>query len=101
MNACGQRRRERRTVGGERAATDALIEYLGCWGVKPVVEAFDPGSNSGRARGRGLLQHAQGMNADLLVMGAYGQGRMMQFLGLGGATAKVITGNTMPLLLTH
>ena len=48
-----------------------------------------------------LLQHAQGMNADLLVMGAYGQGRMMQFLGLGGATAKVITGNTMPLLLTH
>jgi nucleotide-binding universal stress UspA family protein len=87
--------------GGERAATDALVDYLGCWGVKPVVEPFDPGSNSGRARGRGLLQHAQGMNADLLVMGAYGQGRMMQFLGLGGATAKVITGNTMPLLLTH
>jgi nucleotide-binding universal stress UspA family protein len=41
------------------------------------------------------------MSADLLVMGAYGQGRMMQFLGLGGATAKVISANTMPLLLAH
>ena len=87
--------------GGERVPTDGLVDYLGAWGVKAVVEAFDPGSNSARARGRGLLQHAQGMNADLLVMGAYGQGRMMQFLGLGGATAKVITANTMPLLLAH
>ena len=87
--------------GGEKVATDGLVEYLACWGIKAAVEPFDPGSNSARSRGRGLLQHAQGMNADLLVMGAYGQGRMMQFLGLGGATAKVITANTMPLLLAH
>ena len=87
--------------GGERVATDGLVDYLACWGVKAIVETFDPGSSSARSRGRGLLQHAQGMNADLLVMGAYGQGRMMQFLGLGGATAKVITANTMPLLLAH
>ena len=87
--------------GGDKVATDGLVEYLARWGAKATVEAFDPGSNSARSRGRGLLQHAQGMNADLLVMGAYGQGRMMQFFGLGGATAKVITANTMPLLLAH
>jgi len=78
-----------------------LVEYLSRHGVRGTVDAFDPGSGSSRARGRALLQHAQRMNADLLVMGAYGQGRMMQFLGLGGATAKVITANTMPLLMAH
>ena len=67
----------------------------------PMVEAFDPGSSSARTRGRGLLRHAQESKADLLVMGAYGQGRMLQLLGLGGATAKVITANTMPVLLAH
>ena len=87
--------------GGEQAPTAALLDYLSCWGIAPAVEAFDPGSSSARARGRGLLRHAQESKADLLVMGAYGQGRMMQLLGLGGATAKVITANTMPLLLAH
>jgi len=83
------------------SSASKLAEYLQRHGVKAKVDAFDPGSGSSRARGRSLLAHAQGMNADLLVMGAYGQGRMMQFLGLGGATAKVITANTMPLLMAH
>jgi nucleotide-binding universal stress UspA family protein len=87
--------------GGEQAPTAALLDYLACWGIAAVVEAFDPGSGSARARGRGLLRRAQEGDADLLVMGAYGQGRMMQLLGLGGATAKVITANTMPVLLAH
>ena len=81
-------------------ATAATVSAT-CWGIAPVVEPFDPGSSSARARGRGLLRHAQESKADLLVMGAYGQGRMMQLLGLGGATAKVITANTMPVLLAH
>lgn len=86
----------------EKTASAAkLAEYLGRHGVKAKTDAYDPGSGSSRARGRSLLQHAQRMEADLLVMGAYGQGRMMQFLGLGGATAKVITANTMPLLMAH
>jgi len=56
------------------------------------------------AKGAAVEQSADGAQeskADLLVMGAYGQGRMMQLLGLGGATAKVITANTMPVLLAH
>jgi len=87
--------------GGEQAPMAALLDYLSCWGIAPAVEAFDPGSNSARARGRGLLRHAQESRADLLVMGAYSQKQMMQLLRLGGATAKVITANTMPVLLSH
>ncbi len=84
-----------------RASASDLLAYFAHYGVKADVEAFDPGSTSARARGRGLLHYAVSMQSDLLVMGAYGQGRMMQFLGLGGATAKVISANTMPLLMAH
>jgi nucleotide-binding universal stress UspA family protein len=85
----------------DRPPTDRLIAYLGKHGVNAKLDSFDPGSSSSRARGRSLLQHATDLQSDLLVMGAYGQGRVMQFLGLGGATAKVITANTMPLLMAH
>ena len=85
----------------DRPATDRLVTYLRKHGVTARIDSFDPGSSSSRARGRSLLQHATEMQSDLLVMGAYGQGRVMQFLGLGGATAKVITANTMPLLMAH
>ncbi|MFO1058196.1 MAG: universal stress protein [Dongiaceae bacterium] len=85
----------------DRPATDRLVAYLRKHGVTARIDSFDPGSSSSRARGRSLLQHATEMQSDLLVMGAYGQGRVMQFLGLGGATAKVITANTMPLLMAH
>jgi nucleotide-binding universal stress UspA family protein len=34
-------------------------------------------------------------------MGAYGHGELSNFLGLGGATAKVIAGCPIPLLLAH
>lgn len=87
---------------GKRATSaDGLVAQLARHGVKARTDTFDPGSLSARARGRALLQHAGAMQADLLVMGAYGQGRVMQFLGLGGATAKVITANPMPLLMAH
>jgi nucleotide-binding universal stress UspA family protein len=88
-------------AAGSRASTTELLGYFGHYGVKADIEAFDPGSSSARSRGRALLQRAGAMDADLLVMGAYGQGRVMQFLGLGGATAKVISSNTMPLLMAH
>jgi len=34
-------------------------------------------------------------------MGAYGHGELSNFLGLGGATAKVIASCPMPLLLAR
>ncbi|HYD07243.1 MAG TPA: universal stress protein, partial [Reyranella sp.] len=59
--------------------------------ISPVIDAIDPGAVSGRARGRALLNYTHDKSADLLVMGAYGRGQVLSFLGLGGATGKVIS----------
>jgi nucleotide-binding universal stress UspA family protein len=56
---------------------------------------------SGRARGRALLDYTHGKGSDLLVMGAYGRGQVMSFLGFGGATGKVISSSRVPLLMAH
>jgi nucleotide-binding universal stress UspA family protein len=85
----------------ERAPTEAVLRYLGRHGIKASAAAFDAGSGSGRARGRALLQHVTTMAADLLVMGAYGQDGVLRFLGLGGATGKVITACKVPVLLAR
>jgi nucleotide-binding universal stress UspA family protein len=80
--------------------TDAVVAYLGRHGIKAGAASFD-GSGSARSRGRALLGYVTKENAGLLVMGAYGDSGMLRFLGLGGATAKVITGCTVPVLLAH
>jgi nucleotide-binding universal stress UspA family protein len=83
-----------------RPDTDAVTAYLARHGVAATAGEFD-GSGSARARGRALLGYVAQENAGLLVMGAYGQAGMLRFLGLGGATAKVITGCPVPVLLAH
>ena len=77
------------------------VAYGGRHGLKTTIDAIDPGAVSGRARGRALLDYTHGKGADLLVMGAYGRGQVMSFLGLGGATGKVISSCRVPLLLAH
>ena len=81
--------------------TSFLLRNLGRRGIAASVDASDPGTVSGRARGRALLDYARDKSADLLVMGAYGHGGLTNFLGLGGATAKVIAACPVPLLLAH
>jgi nucleotide-binding universal stress UspA family protein len=78
-----------------------LARNLGRQGVTATIDAIDPGAVSGRARGRALLAYTHGRDADLLVMGAYGGGQVLGFLGLGGATAKVISSCRVPLLMAH
>ena len=70
-------------------------------GVNATVETVSHGDITGRARGRALLEYTQNKGAGLLVMGAYGHGGLTNFLGLGGATAKVIASCPVPLLLAH
>ena len=70
-------------------------------GLKTVINAVDPGTVSGRARGRALLDYAHGTDADLLVMGAYGGGQLKSFLGVGGATGKVLSSCRIPVLMAH
>ena len=78
-----------------------LARTLGRHGVTTAIDAIDPGIVTGRARGRALLDYTHGKGADLLVMGAYGRGQVMSFLGLGGATGKVISSSRVPLLMAH
>ena len=71
------------------------------WPCAVAIDAIDPGAVSARARGRDLLNYTHEKGADLLVMGAYGRGQVLSFLGLDGATAKVISSCRVPLLLAH
>ena len=90
-------------VGGTADDVGApyLARNLGRHGLKTAIDAIDPGAVSGRARGRALLDYTHGKGADLLVMGAYGRGQVLSFLGLGGATGKVISSCRVPLLMAH
>ena len=58
-------------------------------------------SRGGDYYGQKLVGEWGGKGADLLVMGAYGRGQVMSFLGFGGATGKVISSCRVPLLLAH
>ena len=78
-----------------------LARNLGRHGIGTTIDAIDPGAVSGRARGRALLGYTHDKKADLLVMGAYGRGQVLSFLGLGGATGKVISSCRVPLLMAH
>ena len=78
-----------------------LARNLGRRGIAVAVDTAKFGALTGRGRGRALLAYAKDKGADLLVMGAYGHGELSNFLGLGGATAKVISACPIPLLLAH
>ncbi len=78
-----------------------LARNLARQGINAAIDAIDPGVVSGRARGRALLGYTHDKGADLLVMGAYGRGQVLSFLGLGGATGKVISSCRVPLLMAH
>jgi nucleotide-binding universal stress UspA family protein len=90
-------------VGGKPDDVGAsyLSRNLARHGINATIDAIDPGAGSGRARGRALLGYTHDKKADMLVMGAYGRGQVLSFLGLGGATGKVISSCRVPLLMAH
>lgn len=88
-------------IAPEKVSAPLLVRHLGRHGIASAVDAIDPGTVSGRARGRALLGYVGDRNADLLIMGAYGGGQLSGFLGLGGATGKVISSCPVPVLLAH
>ena len=50
--------------------------------------------------GECLLSYASEINADLMVMGAYGHSRLREFV-LGGATRTILAESRLPILLSH
>jgi len=47
-----------------------------------------------------LLSEAADLNADMIVMGAYGHSRIREFI-LGGASQKILESMTVPVLMSH
>ncbi len=84
--------------GGHGAVPGADIGlHLARHGVKAQVEATASG---GIDIGNALLSRAADLDADLLVMGAYGHSRVRELV-LGGATRTVIDSMTLPVLMAH
>jgi nucleotide-binding universal stress UspA family protein len=84
------------TGHGEIPGADIAL-YLARHGVKAQVE---PAASAGIGLGNTLLSRAADLEADLLVMGAYGHSRVRELL-LGGTTRTVLMSMTLPVLMAH
>jgi nucleotide-binding universal stress UspA family protein len=78
-------------------ATEGLKEYLGLHGVKSSERLIDPGH---KRIGEALLSAATEGNADLLVVGGYGRGRLRESL-IGGVTRHVIAHADVAVFMVH
>ena len=87
---------ERAGDHGEEPGADVAL-YLARHGIKVSVARH---SGAGFDAGNQILTAAADMEADLIVMGAYGHSRVRELV-LGGATRKVLETMTMPVLMAH
>jgi len=78
-------------------ATEALREYLSLHGVRSTERLIDPGT---KRIGEVLLDAASAANADLLVVGGYGRGRLRESL-IGGVTRHVIAHAGLAVFMVH
>jgi len=65
-----------------------------------VTAQVDRTVSAGIGIGNTLLSRASDLEADLLVMGAYGHSRVRELL-LGGVTRTVLASTTLPVLMAH
>ena len=80
-------------LGGDPGAD--MSRHLARNGVEVVLEQR-PGTDAGTV----LLDHARTVDADLLVMGAYGRPRISEFV-FGGTTRTVLAKANTPILLSR
>jgi nucleotide-binding universal stress UspA family protein len=78
-------------------ATEGLKEYLALHGVRSTERLIDPGT---KRIGEALLGAAGEGNADLLVIGGYGRGRLRESL-IGGVTRHVIAHAGLAIFMVH
>ncbi|MGO4331803.1 universal stress protein [Cupriavidus sp. 2TAF22] len=88
---------------GARARPDAsppshAVAALASHGVHADIEHCQEGSDI--AIGETLLSRGADFGADLVVMGAYGRGRLRELV-LGGVTAALLDTMTVPVLMSH
>ena len=75
----------------------ALSQYLARHGVKPEIDVL---SKTMPRVSDVLCRHVQDLDADLVVMGAYGHSRFREAI-LGGATRNMLENAEVPVLLAH
>lgn len=83
--------------GADTNLTDRLADYLTFHGLKTAEHVVDP---DGRPIGGVLVEEAERMGSDMIVMGGFGHSRVRE-LFLGGATRHVLRGSPLPVLLAH
>jgi fluoride exporter len=81
-------------TGEARLSLHALLRGLG---IATDIEEFD--SSQGNA-GETILKRAGDYSSDLLIMGAYGHGRLAEFV-FGGVTHYVLNHANLPILMAH
>jgi nucleotide-binding universal stress UspA family protein len=74
-----------------------MVDYLQCHGVNAKSHIIDNGSSSA---GQAISDFAKDMEADILVMGAYGHSRFREAI-LGGATRFILENAEIPTLFAH
>lgn len=84
------------TTSSSQCDSAGLIRHLAHHGVNAVFRQIRSAGNIGNA----LLSRAEDINADLLVMGAYGHSRMREAI-LGGTTRTIMEYTTVPVLMSH
>lgn len=83
-------------AAGQEPGAD-LARYLARHGINITVDVLASG---GRAVEKVLQQHAVDMDADMIVMGAYGHSRVKQLV-FGGTTSGMIDHPTLPVMMSH
>ncbi|HEX6980295.1 MAG TPA: universal stress protein [Alphaproteobacteria bacterium] len=88
------------TVGpaaSDDGSSAGLAAYLERYGIRAAMRP-DYGDESDV--GAVVLAHARDLDADMIVMGAYGHSRLREMI-LGGATAHILANTTVPVLMSH
>ncbi|KSV88567.1 universal stress protein [Sinorhizobium sp. GL28] len=83
-------------VSGDEPGAD-IATYLARHGVNISVETLP---SSGRFVTETLLRHAVDINAELIVMGAYGHSKLLELI-LGGVTKSMLKEANLPILMAH
>ena len=76
---------------------DDIAAFLARRNLKVTVDRLPGGQHDASEV---LLEHATDIDADLLVMGAYGRSRFSEWL-LGGTTSAILEKAKLPVLLAH
>lgn len=83
-------------VSGDEPGAD-IATYLARHGINVSVETLP---SSGRFVTDTLLRHALDINADMIVMGAYGHSKLLELI-LGGVTKSMLKQANLPILMSH